>query len=362
MLEKFENNKHRLALLNLLGIGDVELEALKRLHYEVIVPHLDQIVEYFYQKMQKHPDFRQFLTSKELVQNLKKTQSTYLREMGVDCFSPSYFEERIRVGFTHARIGLPLSLYQAAFNILHESILLHIPDTIKKSVHDYTLCNRTLFSVINLDMHLAIEAYHHVAIEQMQKKIDEAESASKDISNQANIDSLTGMYSRKYLISHLKEVLSSVSDDEPVTIIMADIDHFKNINDQYGHLIGDEVLKDISARIRGALRSFDFVGRYGGEEFLIVLQNTDDNEGRDIADRIRQRIANTPVQHEGQKYSSTISMGLTQARTGESEKELIERADQALYNAKHSGRNRVVVFDNDNKVKDPLGRKWNSLR
>jgi diguanylate cyclase (GGDEF)-like protein len=362
MFKKYEDKKSRIALLYLLGIGDVELEALKRLHYEVIVPNVIEIVDYFYARMAKHPEFRQFLTSRELIQSLKKTQANYLREMGIDCYSPTYFEERIRVGLAHARIGLPLSLYQAAYNLLHEAIVKHVPDTIKKTPDDYILCSRTLFSVVNLDMHLAIEAYHHVAINEVQQELEEVKNQSEDISVRANIDSLTGMYSRKYLMDHLKKSLATAKEDEPVTVLMADIDHFKKINDSYGHLIGDEVLKDVSARIRGCLRSFDFVGRYGGEEFLIVLQNTDDTEGRDIAERIRQRIVNSPVQYQNSKYPVSISIGLTQVQAGENEEKVIERADHALYNAKDTGRNRVVVFDFDGKIKDPLGRKWNSLR
>lgn len=361
MLKKYEDNHVRLNLLKILGIGDVETSALQKLHYEVIVPHLESIVDFFYLKLQQYPEFRQFLSSKDLVDRLKKTQTEYLREMGIDCFSPTYFEERLRVGITHARIGLPLSLYQAAFNIMHDAIISHIPTTIKKTADEYIICSRTLFAVINLDMHLAIEAYHAAQMDNMKKQIDEFKSVNQNISSEAKHDALTGMLTRKYLMQELNELMRQFNDDDPLTVIMADIDHFKKVNDSYGHLVGDEVIKDVSARIRGALRSFDSVGRYGGEEFLIVLQSTDNKEGRDIAERIRQRIANLPIQHDSKKYPVTISMGLTQARKGESATDLIERADQALYNAKGAGRNRVVVLDHEGRVIDTDGRVWNSL-
>jgi len=134
----------------------------------------------------------------------------------------------------------------------------------------------------------------------------------------------------------LKQIQSS---DTPLSLIMFDLDHFKKINDQYGHDVGDQVLIDLTKLIKCHLREQDSIGRYGGEEFIVVLPNTPLESAKIIAQRLRQEIADYAFDKVGQV---TVSMGLVQAYQNEAQKDLLKRADILLYEAKERGRNQVV--------------------
>jgi len=157
-------------------------------------------------------------------------------------------------------------------------------------------------------------------------------------------DSLTGLYNRKHLMEVLaKEVARAERYQRPLALLMIDIDHFKVYNDTCGHLAGDEVLRTIAAIFRGSIRGSDCAGRYGGEEFLIILPETAaDGAGR-IADRIRSRMAEQDFPAGSQTVKITISGGVASFPShGRKPESLLRSADAALYRAKESGRNRVV--------------------
>jgi len=137
----------------------------------------------------------------------------------------------------------------------------------------------------------------------------------------------------------------SQAEQAPLCIVMADIDHFKSVNDNYGHLAGDGVLKEVAKRIKNSLRGFDIVGRYGGEEFLLILHHAELPTARMVAERIRSRIAATPIDLAAEILDVTISMGVAMAKPDEAVNSLVERADKALYNAKENGRNQVVLAE-----------------
>ena len=127
---------------------------------------------------------------------------------------------------------------------------------------------------------------------------------------------------------------------------MFDIDHFKKINDGYGHQAGDEVLRHTAAILRECIRATDVAGRYGGEEFAVILVDTPTEGGRIFAERLRTTLEASSVPYQGQAIRCTISLGLAELGEGVTEpKQWIERADQALYQAKRGGRNQSRVFD-----------------
>ena len=157
-------------------------------------------------------------------------------------------------------------------------------------------------------------------------------------------DSLTGMINHEHVISELQKAINSAQLEQfSLCVVMADIDHFKSVNDNYGHLAGDGVLKEVAKRIKNSLRGFDIVGRYGGEEFLLILYRAELTTARMVAERIRSRIAATPFDLPEALLDVTISMGVAMAKPDEMVNSLIERADKALYNAKENGRNQVVL-------------------
>ncbi len=161
-------------------------------------------------------------------------------------------------------------------------------------------------------------------------------------------DPLTGIFNRVYLMERLpQEMKRSQRYGHPLSVIMCDIDHFKEVNDQHGHRAGDQILKDFVSRIAGSIRiDVDWIARYGGEEFLIVLPETDLSSSYIVAERLRRLVADTPFRLKGRDLCITSSFGVTSyrpARQGEkvSSDLLMEQADKFLYQAKHEGRNAV---------------------
>jgi len=168
----------------------------------------------------------------------------------------------------------------------------------------------------------------------------------KKIKDLAAIDDLTLILNRRFGLRRLQEEFSrSVRHGVPLSVLMMDVDHFKNFNDTFGHNAGDAVLKMVSAEIESTIRSGDVVCRYGGEEFMVVAPGTGLNDAVKLGERLRRMIETTPIRYDTQSLSVTISMGVAtwpMARVSISE-ELVTAADNALYFAKQSGRNQVAA-------------------
>ncbi|MBN2874250.1 MAG: GGDEF domain-containing protein [Spirochaetales bacterium] len=156
-------------------------------------------------------------------------------------------------------------------------------------------------------------------------------------------DGLTGLYNRRYLEQIAHQLFSrALRYKEPLHVMMLDIDHFKRVNDKLGHPVGDEVLKTIAVTIQAIVRTSDVVSRYGGEEFLVILVQSNSEITQFIANRIRDGVAST--QFAEVPWQVTISIGVAGLQDGDTVGSLIDRADQFLYASKHHGRNRVSGF------------------
>jgi len=173
-------------------------------------------------------------------------------------------------------------------------------------------------------------------------EFDGIEKLIEDIERNALIDPLTGCVNKKEIEYLLEEFLKNyLRYNTPLSVLMLDIDFFKKVNDTYGHLAGDFVLKKVSSIIRNLIRESDVCGRFGGEEFIILAPNTKLSGALRLAERIRETIKNKEFEFENKKIKVSISIGITSASKNDSIYSLIERADAALYDAKHKGRNRV---------------------
>ncbi|HWL04312.1 MAG TPA: PleD family two-component system response regulator [Xanthobacteraceae bacterium] len=158
-------------------------------------------------------------------------------------------------------------------------------------------------------------------------------------------DGLTGLFNRRYLESHLATLIEQGRrDHKSLAVMVLDIDHFKSINDTYGHDAGDDVLREFAMRIRKAVRGIDLACRFGGEEFVIVMPETDLGVATMVAERLRRRVASElfPIYQQSRGVEVTISVGIGELRPEDSVATLLKRADEALYRAKRDGRNRVV--------------------
>jgi len=162
----------------------------------------------------------------------------------------------------------------------------------------------------------------------------------------ATFDSLTGLYNRRAILGKLRDLINLAHRyKEDFSLSMLDIDHFKRVNDRYGHLTGDEVLEKIATLIRRNIRDTDIVGRYGGEEFIIILPKTNLSSSWCVAERLRITIEETEMKDSaGNVFAITVSQGLAGWERDEDDTSLISRADEALYKAKEKGRNRVQIL------------------
>jgi len=167
----------------------------------------------------------------------------------------------------------------------------------------------------------------------------------KEVQETAITDSLTQVCSRRYFMERLtEELLRSGKFKLHLSFVMIDVDNFKNFNDQYGHLVGDAILREVARAVKETIRSMDFIGRYGGEELCIVLAETDKAQALLAAERIRQAVEGRSVRVYDEVMKVTVSVGIsTYPEDAQSDKSLIEKADKALYQAKLSGKNKVCA-------------------
>ena len=172
--------------------------------------------------------------------------------------------------------------------------------------------------------------------------------------SQAQLDKALQIYNKHYFLTRLDEELRRHRMlAAPLTLLLLDVDHFKRLNDSYGHLVGDAALTHLVALVKGRIREADVFCRYGGEEFGLIMLQTPAQQAQQVAEQLRMLVANAPLQHGNRLIDMTISLGISDASDPDATPDtLIEQADRALYRAKHSGRNRVCVYE---RGMDPAG-------
>jgi diguanylate cyclase (GGDEF)-like protein len=177
---------------------------------------------------------------------------------------------------------------------------------------------------------------------ELQEKLLRVEDALRA---EAARDQLTGLWNRRMILDHLhRELRRAAHEHRPFAIVLADLDHFKVVDDTHGHEAGDDVLRDAARRIRSAMRDYDLIGRYGGDEFLLLLPGCDASSAGDVAERVRAGIAAKPARVGDVELIVSVSLGVAWTTSGGvGPNLLIQAADEALTSAKSLGRNRVEV-------------------
>ena len=197
------------------------------------------------------------------------------------------------------------------------------------------------------------------ANEHLRKRLDEAEASLQDKSQElssymteARTDALTGLPNRRALDDELNRRLASYRrQGTPLGVLLVDVDRFKSVNDRYGHLVGDQVLKAVADALRQAVRDCDLLARFGGEEFAVLVAGATREEFRNAAERVRKFVEQAQIESDGLHLQATISCGVAEASGGEEIASLLRRADEALYASKSAGRNCAHWHDGQRVVR-----------
>lgn len=339
--------------LNLVGLLSAERIAQGlALQRDVIGPNLDAIISEFLDSLTQVGQFREIVESRSSNSRLEEALRRYLLGLGVSIDDPQYFEERLRIGAVHHQMGVPQSAYHSSLRFLQSILIRHIPAGIGVDPEQSEAQLHFVLKITSLDLSLAVESFCATRLCSLEDLLRDERGESARLRHLAFTDWLTTLHNHSYSRHLLAAALASAKKSgAPLCVVMGDLDQFKRINDRYGHLVGDEVLRIAASRMLSAARSGTEIGRYGGEEFLMLLPNANLATARDVAERVRQRINSDAIHSDKARISVSISLGIAQARREDTVNSLIERADAALYAAKLAGRDCVRVESQDGRTR-----------
>jgi len=256
--------------------------------------------------------------------------------------SDTYFILTIMTLWSYPRTGLRSAIPLMAFIGLHAAVfLIGLVEALFDLLPQRGLIGfGVLFSVVHFEQ-LVFAMGSSIFLVALVRERSELRHKTA-----AAIDTLTGLATRRAFMDKAQRDLVACADRAvPLALIMFDLDHFKSVNDGYGHAAGDQVLQTFARVARGSLRASDFIGRLGGEEFAVVMPGTSPRAARHIANRIRRAFAEIRLERDGRGIRATVSGGIASAEAGVTLEKLLSAADAALYRAKEKGRNRIELAD-----------------
>lgn len=351
--------------VSVLGLGAEHDGLANRIRLEVIDGKTDALVNACSDALARERGFA--LIERNIgVEPFKQVWIERLRAYGRDFDTPAYFGERLAIAASYARARIPLSVLQLQHCITQQMLIDNLSLRFAEDAATAKSLVDCVLKLTSLDLYLVAEGYHRPEIGELRKALDNLRKETSRLHQEASTDQLTGMMNYANLMESLEHQVNIAHQDQsrnkkdpsghPLCVIMIDLDFFKKINDTHGHVIGDFVLRHVASRIQAGVRDFDKVGRFGGEEFVIIMTNTDLVLAETIAQRIRQGVMDTPLHLKELTINVTISLGVAMLKEGERKEALLERADTAMYEAKRGGRNRVVITrDSDTGAADDSG-------
>lgn len=331
-------------MLRRVGLTSTDHRHAAELQRHVLIPDVDAIVDAFYRELGADREVRRILALHFTLAHLRETQRRYLLTLGTGFDTAAYFESRLRVGAVHARVAVPVSLYQTAYALLQRLILARARVRLRAAPRRQLALAEYLMKIAMLDMTLGVEMYYDTQVHGLRHSIRSLRGRAARLHRRAELDAFTGVAHHAHILQVLKREIAA-RGERPVSIVMVDLDRFKAINDTYGHPAGDKALQAVAARLRAVARRDDVVGRYGGDEFVVVLKHASLATARRIAERLREGVGRAAVDIGGRRMHVTLSAGVAATANGEDAESLLARADAALYQAKHAGRNRVVAAE-----------------
>jgi len=321
--------------LRLFQLNKNDLETAQLLQEMVVQPNSRPIINKFYSYLFNHKEYRLYLPSDKVIDELKNTQLHYLSTLGENFGSENYFDVRLRVGVAHSKIGMPLSLYECAYQQLRALILECVPPEFEdKIVNDL---RSFVLKIISLDMSLAIDSYMDANVHQLEDNIDQLVKKSKKLQYWCEIDPLTHISNRTCILKNIRlSMLDADKKGSPFSIVMIDFDNLSGINDKYGHMVGDLLLKSAVETIKPLLSDVDKFGRYGGDEFIIALPGKDNENAQEYAKYIHSVIGEKIFQIGNHELELKLSYGVATHEKGNSLSDFLKHVDNSLLDSKES--------------------------
>lgn len=339
--------------LSVLGLNGKHARLAERIRSDVIEEKADTLVHSCCLALAHDRNFA--LIERSIgIECFTQTWTRHLQCYGQDFDTPEYFGERLAIAAAFVRAKIPLSVLQLQHSLTQQALINNL---VIKFADDAATLQRLMGCILkltSLDLYLSAEGYLP-QIDELRKALAQLRKETSRWHQEASTDQLTGLMRYNTLMETLEHHIDMAHggrEDQkgqkdqsgtPLCLAMIDLDFFKKINDTHGHVVGDFVLKHVAGRIQAAVRDFDMVGRFGGEEFVIIMTNAHLELAKVIAERIRKGVMDTPLHLKELSIPVTISIGVAMLRKGERKEALIERADKAMYEAKKAGRNRVMI-------------------
>ncbi|MDN5934801.1 MAG: diguanylate cyclase [Nitrosospira sp.] len=280
------------------------------------------------------------------IERFKQAWIHGLRRYGQGFDTPAYFEERLAIAAAFAHGKIPLRILQLQHCLTQQVLINNLSVRFMEDAAAAQPLVDCVLKLTSLDLYLAAEGYRPPEVDELRQTLDKLRKETSRLHQEASTDQLTGTMNYAALMEHIERQIGIAHRDQSensLCLMMTDLDLFKIINDTYGHVGGDFVLRHVAGRIQAAVRGFDVVGRFGGEEFVIVMTSANLELAKTVAERIRKGVMETPLHLKEFSIQVTISLGVAMLRPGERKEALLERADAAMYEAKKGGRNRVVL-------------------
>ena len=224
-----------------------------------------------------------------------------------------------------------------AFLFIGATALLYLPNPLLTADYTESFKSRFLASFLAV----AIMSYIHEFAR--HRSYSALQALRHKVEREARTDEMTGLYNRRHMYEYMQLAMQQVKRNQrPLSLLVIDIDNFKLVNDSFGHQFGDNVLVQVAHTLRHTLRNHDSIARWGGEEFLVLLADTDNEAAKIVAEKLRSTIEAMAIHYNGTQIPLTISIGMHSADPEESLDVMLNRADENLYTAKNTGRNRIV--------------------
>jgi diguanylate cyclase (GGDEF)-like protein len=314
------------------GLHPEDEASLDRIRFAVR-EEIAELVACFYE----HPVTQPGSHTPPSLDALRASQRAYLSTLGLYSDTEEYVEGRTRIALLHAAAGLDRAWYIGAHARLFRPIARQLAGHYADADRLLPLLV-TLQRILAFDAYLVGEGYLRATSHRLERRLEELSESQHRVLEGSRRDGLTQIDSRAYLLQALEsEVGRSRREQRAFSLLFIDVDHFKTVNDTFGHAAGDEALRGIVEVLKSSLRPGDVVGRYGGDEFLVGLVHASEAKAARVASRICRRV----MAYSRKGTAVTVSIGCATLSADDSVASLIRRADTAMYEAKAAGRNRV---------------------